>query len=144
MVCQWDTWAGACVCEDGQCPGTLWRTGCTDHDEVIQIVEYVCCRTPHSRASAIALKILGADLSPNGSIGSTYTCSPHSTACKWWSSGWTGTRRYADSMSTFLRRAPRGRRPLQRLLVQRSNISGCIALPRSCHSHWILGGGTSL
>ena len=55
----------------------------------------------HSIASAWAVKIFGADLNPNGSIASIYTAPIHCTPSKGLSSGWTGTRRYADLMSAF-------------------------------------------
>ena len=61
-------------------------------------------RTVHSRASARALKILGAERRPKGSAKRRPSnCMPRRRR----SSGWTSTMRYVLLMSTLARRAPR-------------------------------------
>ena len=81
----------------------------------------------HSRPSAKALKIFGAERSPNGSMGSTYRFPSHSTSCSGRSVGWTGTKRYADSTSILARRAPVG--------GYIGSLLGSSALDRCHHSH---------
>ena len=53
------------------------------------------CANIHSRTSAIALKIFGADLSPNGSIVSMNILPCHLVPSNGRSLGCTGTMRYA-------------------------------------------------
>ena len=60
----------------------------------------------HSRASAIALKIFGADLSPNGSTASVNILSCHLVPSNGRSSGCTGTMWYAFLISSFASSVP--------------------------------------
>ena len=77
--------------------------------EVVQVMFnpwYAISVKVSGQGIATALKILGADLSPNGSIGSMYVWPCHCIARRGQLCGWTGIRRYADSMSTLVRREP--------------------------------------
>ena len=60
----------------------------------------------HSTALAMAVKILGADLSPKGRAVSIYRSPSHSMPISHQSSGWMGMWRYALFTSTLARRAP--------------------------------------
>ena len=65
-----------------------------------------CLRRIHSSPSATAVKILGAEHNPNGSMQSTKWLPCHSKPSSSRSSGWTGSRRYAYFTSSFASRVP--------------------------------------